>query len=287
MGSFEAMRSPCQVWMETTDEALARQLGTAVAEEVWRIQDKYSRFLESSVIGRINRTAGEWFTMDEETAALLAFADECWRMTDGRIDVTVGAYMKHWRFDGKSPPPAVEVLKSLQQVVGWDKVDLDGRRLRLPPGGYLDLGGIGKEYAVDRCMVLLAERLPGAGAMVNLGGDLHAMPRKNGRPWQVGVEGVKHGEPVREVLSLLRGGIATSGDTRRYAVDEKGRILGHILDPRTGWPVENGPATVTVVSGTATQAGILSTLAMLHGEEAERFLQRENVRHLVQWRTAA
>lgn len=282
LGQFEAMKSPCEIWLET-DEAWAKPLIEWAANETWRIEKKYSRFLVDSVLSHLNQNAGSWQTLDDETQSLLKFADECWRLTEGMIDITIGAYLKHWRFDGKTPPPLRKQLKKMASYVGWEKVGLQQNKLFLPQGMQLDLGGIGKEYAVDTVALALTNKLPEGGIMVNFGGDLFAIrPRLDKRPWTVGIESILAGKPIVKTVELFQGAIATSGSTKRYAVDKRGRALGHILNPKTGWPVAGGPASVTVVADTATQSGMLSTYAMLRGGDAESFLQQQEVEYYLQ-----
>jgi thiamine biosynthesis lipoprotein len=140
----------------------------------------------------------------------------------------------------------------------------------------LDFGGIGKEYAVDRVCDLLAAR-DSAPFLINFGGDLRANRRPPRGPWQVGIE---RPDAVREatlLLDLEHGALATSGDSRRYLLRD-GIRYGHILDPRTGWPVPGSPRSVTVAASSCTEAGVLATLALLHGARAEQYLQGEGVR---------
>jgi thiamine biosynthesis lipoprotein len=141
----------------------------------------------------------------------------------------------------------------------------------------IDFGGIGKEYAVDCAAALvtpLTER-----CLLNFGGDLRALgARANGRPWQVGIEAVDRLSTAARVVDLYRGGLATSGDSRRYLLKD-GRRYGHILDPTTGAPVVDAPRSVTVVAGSCTQAGMLATLAMLQGAAAEAFLNEQGARY--------
>lgn len=282
LGQFEAMKSPCEIWLET-DEVQAKSLIQWAADETWRIEKKYSRFRSDSVLSQINQQAGQWQDLDIETLSLLNFADECWRLTGGMIDITVGTYLKHWCFDGKTRPPPRKLLKQLVSKVGWDKLKLQQGKLLLPVGMQLDLGGIGKEYAVDSVALVLASKLAQGGIMVNFGGDLIAIrPKLDRTPWTIGVESIQAGQTIMKTVALLQGAIATSGSTKRYAVDKRGKILGHVLNPKTGWPVAHGPASVTVVADTATQCGMLSTYAMLQGENAADFLQQQGVEFYVQ-----
>jgi FAD:protein FMN transferase len=282
MGSYEAMKSPCEIWLET-DEAQARRLTQWAAQESWRIEEKYSRFRDDSVLTRLNNSAGAWQALDTETAALLRFAGECWSLTDGMIDITVGGYMKLWRFDGRTRPPSRKLLKQQAAFVGWEKLQLNDDQLFLPTGMSLDLGGIGKEYAVDAVAVALAAKSPSGGIMVNFGGDLMAVrARANGSAWTIAVENIHSPQTPLQTILLLQGAVATSGSSKRFAVDKYGKILGHILNPRTGWPVAHGPASVTVIAESATQCGMLSTYAMLKGRQAESFLAQQKVQYFIQ-----
>jgi thiamine biosynthesis lipoprotein len=146
----------------------------------------------------------------------------------------------------------------------------------------IDFGGIGKEYAVDRAVRLLAAAHPALGVVVNLGGDLAvAGMRQANRCWAIGIEPVDGTTEPVETLALRAGALATSGDSRRF-VQRGGRRYSHILDARTGWPVEQAPRSVTVLARTCTEAGTLSTLAALKGGDAGRFLAATQAKHWLQ-----
>src|SRR6187399_1562711 len=145
----------------------------------------------------------------------------------------------------------------------------------------IDLGGIGKEYAVDRAAAL-AEAAGNDAVLVNFGGDLFASGlRRGARPWTVGVDDPESpgGAPLI-ALEIGRGGLATSGNARRF-VRDRGRRLGHILDPTTGWPVDGAPQSVTVLAASCLEAGTFATLASLRGAGARAFLEAEGVRHWI------
>ena len=142
----------------------------------------------------------------------------------------------------------------------------------------IDFGGIGKEYAVDRVADWAARESPDP-VLVNFGGDLRCTgaPRASGA-WQVGIESLaRPGQPAKRI-ELKSGALATSGDARRAIVLD-GKRYGHILDARTGWPAPGAPRSITVAAPTCSQAGSFSTLAMLHGVDAEAFLRAENLRY--------
>ncbi len=141
----------------------------------------------------------------------------------------------------------------------------------------IDFGGIGKEYAVDRALAL-AESYTRAPVMVNLGGDLRVSgPRRDGTPWYVAIEDVDRAGAAAGLLELSSGALATSGDAYRYLL-KSGVRYGHVLNPRTGWPITDAPRSVTVHAATCTEAGLLAKLALLRGAGAEEFLKSEKVR---------
>lgn len=274
------MGSPCEVLVDSFHEQPAQAVASAVAACAWRIEEKFSRYRDDSVVGRINRAAGAPVEVDEETANLLDFADRAWRMSDGKFDITSGVLRRAWIFDGGTRVPQADEIRALLPLVGWSRVSWQRPLLTLQPGMELDFGGIGKEYAVDLALAAAAT-LTDAPVLVNFGGDLAATGvQRDGRAWRVGVEGISASQ-IPWTVELAGGALATSGDTYRF-VSEGGKRRPHILDPRSGEPVLGAPRSVTVAAATCVEAGAWCTLAMLEGEGAETFLEREGVRHWVQ-----
>ena len=276
-GRFVAMASPCECLVRDVDESLAREVAESVAAEAWRIEHKYSRYRDDNLVAAINAGDQQWVTLDEETVRLLDFADQCWRLSDGAFDITSGVLRRAWRFDGSDQVPQPEQVHALLPLVGWDKVEREAGCIRLQKGMELDLGGIGKEYAVDSAFQRAA-KLTDADLLVNFGGDLVA--RAATSPWQVGMEGTAR--PMAGQLRFTTGALATSGDSRRYLL-RNGIRYSHVLDPRSGWPVADAPRAVTVFGQQCTQAGLLSTLALLQGRDAETMLRGAGVQYWIQW----
>jgi len=276
LGTFSAMASPCEVHIAGADRTLALRTVRSVAGEARRIEQKFSRYVEGNIVDLINRSEGEPVSVDEETARLLDYASELHTLSEGRFDITSGILRRVWRFDGGSEIPSKRDVNALLDAIGWHRVVWQRPTIRLEKSMQIDLGGIGKEYAVDRAAAL-AEQC-GASCLVNFGGDLRAQGAgPDGLGWLVGIEAIKATQGVANMIRLRHGGIATSGDTYRYLIRE-GKRYGHILDPTTGWPVEDAPRSVTVAADTCTEAGMLATFAMLHGANAETFLSAQGVR---------
>lgn len=273
---FTAMASPCEVLVPLMSRHAALAIGTVAADEAWRIEAKYSRYRDDSVTAWIHDHRGTAVEVDEETASLLDFAGRCFDLSGGLFDITSGVLRRVWTFDGSDRVPEPDAVRRLLPLIGFNRVRWQAPHLLLPAGMELDFGGIGKEYAVDRAYELLAagDRTP---FLINFGGDLRANRRPAHGPWQVGIERPDTGGAAM-LLELEHGALATSGDSRRYLLKD-GIRYGHILDPRTGWPLSGAPRSVTVAASSCTEAGLLSTLGLLHGVAAKAFLQEQGVRH--------
>lgn len=269
------MGSPCELVCEARKRSEALELTQLVAAEAWRIEDKFSRYLAGNIVDRINSAAGKPVEIDDETADLLDFAVTLYRLSEQRFDITSGVLRRVWRFDGGDRIPSGESVKDVLRLVGWHRVAWQRPVLEMPLGMEIDLGGIGKEYAVDRCAVLVREQ-GGSPCLVNFGGDLAATGRPGRRrSWKVAIEGDEPGAPDR-MIDLKQGALATSGDARRFLL-KNGIRYGHILDPTTGWPVPDAPRSITIAADTCVEAGMISTLAMLKGAEAENFLAAQEL----------
>ncbi len=275
--TFMAMGSPCEVLCETGSAVEAEDIAEVVAAEAWRIEDRFSRYVVGNIVDRINSASGSSVEVDEETAGLIEFANLLYDMSDGRFDITSGVLRRIWTFDGSDRVPGEAEILDVMRHVGWEKVSWMNRVLTMPAGMQIDLGGVGKEYAVDKAIGLVREHTAMA-CLVNFGGDLAVTgPPTCRASWQVGREALQGpSASPGGVIQLKTGALATSGDTRRFLMKD-GVRYGHILDPTTGWPTTGAPASITVAADTCVQAGVLCTLATLLGSAAESLLDAERV----------
>jgi len=280
---FDAMASPCEVLIETSNQSLALEIGDVVANEVWRIEDKFSRYDINSVCSQINQSEGQSIAIDNETFLLLSFAQQCYQLSDGLFDITSGALRKVWRFDCTDNIPSQKAVRQVMASVGWEKISFDEHQITLPKGMEIDFGGIGKEYAVDKASILVQNKTT-SPCLVNLGGDLCATQcQSNGQPWRVGIEHPlasinKFTGKKEMIVSLFQGALATSGDAKKFLL-KAGVRYSHILNARTGWPIKQAPRSMTVVAPQCIQAGILATLSLMQGKDAEKFLQDQGVKY--------
>ena len=268
-----------QIWADS--EGHARRGAEAAIADVRRIEAKYSRYRDDSVITAINRGAGNAeVAIDAETAALLRYADQCYRLSGGLFDITSGALRRAWDFR-RTPPrlPSESELQAAVAAIGWCDVEWNEHAIRLPRAGMeIDLGGIGKEYAADRMATLCLERGL-EHALVNLGGDVRVTgPQAGGAPWRVGIRHPRRDEEVAATLEMISGGLATSGDYERFFEIEGVRYC-HLLNARSGWPVRYWQS-VSVAAPLCVVAGSCSTIAMLLERSGDAFLDAQGVRYL-------
>lgn len=273
---FAAMASTCEIWVDGAPPSQWPTLAQTAYHEARRIERKWSRYRDDNLIHRINSADGNTVEVDDETARLLDYGAVLFEASEGRFDLTSGVLRRAWRFDGGNRLPDDTHVRQLLEQVGWQRVRWARPHLQMAPGMEIDLGGIGKEYAVDQSLSLLQAHTD-AALLVNYGGDLAAnRPPGDDAPWRIGIGDDGHPDVGAPLIRLRRGGIATSGDAHRF-VETGGVRYGHVLDARTGWPVPGAPHSVTVAAATCSEAGSLSTLAMLSGADAEAFLRNQGV----------
>jgi len=243
----------------------AETIARAAENEAFRIERKFSRFREESVVSEIARNAGRApVAVDDETVALVEAALDLARLTGGRFDPTVGVLRRAWNFRAPRVPDDDE-LAALLPLVNHGAVSVrDGTVFLEREGMELDLGGVGKEYAVDRAADVL--RAHGVtSALLNFAGDVRTIGgRGDGRPWSIGVADPRAPGQCRFAVRLIGGaGVATSGDYERCFVKD-GVRYHHLLDATTGRPAQ-GVMSATVVAASAFLAGRIATAAFLLG----------------------
>jgi len=277
---FKAMGCPCEIQLFSSTQALAHQMADAAITDARRLEAKYSRYRNDSLLSEINRVAalGGNIEVDGETASLLNYAAACYEQSDGLFDVTSGLLRQAWRFE-LSTLPDQSLIQSLLDRIGWHKLYWQAPVLKFPqPGLELDFGGIVKEYAVDR-LASLCLSLGVRHGIINLGGDIKLIgPRPDGRPWRVGLRHPRQLDSMIETLDLNEGAVASSGDYER-CITVEGVRYGHVLNPKTGWPVRH-LAAVSVMGDFCVVAGSASTIAMLKEEKGPAWLEEMGLPHL-------
>jgi FAD:protein FMN transferase len=259
---FKALGGFCALHVYADDNAALR----AGEAEALRIESRYSRYRADSIVARINAAAGGApLAVDEETAALLDYAATAHAQSGGLFDITSGVLRRAWDFRAQRVPAQTDI-DALLPLIGWRQVEWARPHIRLPRAGMeIDFGGFGKEYAADRIAAVLRDHGIRHG-LVDLAGDICVIgPHADGSAWQIGVQHPR-AEGAIATVPLTHGAIASSGDYERAFVRD-GRRYSHILDPRSGWPVQ-GLAAVSVLADQCLIAGTATTCALLLGAEA-------------------
>lgn len=261
--AFNAMGTPCDIQLYAKSRTGAKRASELIIADVRRLESLYSRYRSDSFLSAINRVAmaGGRISVDEETTELLNYAATCYEQSEGLFDITSGILRRAWNFKSGKLPSDAQVQELLGRI-GWDKLCWRPPLLEFPvPGMEIDFGGIVKEYAADRTASLSLQAGIRHG-LVNLGGDIKIIgPRPDGKPWRIGIRHPGRKETAMQMLLLHEGAVASSGDYERCILLD-GIRYGHVLNPKTGWPVRH-LASVTVVSDWCVVAGSASTIAML------------------------
>ncbi len=265
--AFRAMGTACQVKVHGVPVSTARDFQNELIQWVAQFEARYSRFIPDSLIGKINAAAGEhWVETDPETDRLFTLCQELFFFTRGSFDPTALPLIQLW--DWKKRPAAVPAAKDIQAalaLVGWNKIERRPGGIFLPQRGMgLDLGGIGKEYAVDRVMNLAQQRGI-QNVLVDFGQDVRVLGRGLDKEfWTIGLDDATNTGKCWVGAALTNHAVATSGDYLRH-FEVNGVRYGHILDPRTGYPALNDCRAASVIAPSCTIAGLLSTSACILG----------------------
>jgi thiamine biosynthesis lipoprotein len=281
----QAMGTTWSLRLGSEPDVALDELARLVQERLDQVDRAMSTYKADSELSRFNRHASlEPFAVSSATLEVFRVATEVSERSGGALDVTVGPLVALWGFGAGAkipgaPPP--EELERVLERVGWRRIELDesaGTLTKTHPETICDLSAVAKGYAVDRAAEALVERGV-ADFLFELGGELSARgQRPEGGPWRVGIEDANEsGRDVLEVVHLGDEALATSGDYRNY-YEEDGVRRSHLLDPRTGRPIEHGLASVSVIHARAAQADAWATaLAVLGHEEGRRIAEEEGL----------
>ena len=266
---FTAMGTTCRVDFAAPSFSAAIDFKDICLQWLADFEVKYSRYRLDSMISEVNRAAGkEAVPIDDELESMFRLCDWFHWLTRGVFDPTLLPLSLLWDYHPECPViPAKEAIERAREHVGWLKVQRDTGRVYLPEKGMaIDTDGFGKEYAVDRVAEMALQR--GIEQfVVDFGQDLrvHGKPPEAGE-WRIGLEHPEDPGRCWCGVALRDRAVATSGDYLRNFFQD-GVRYGHILDPRTGYPVQHACGAVSVVAPTCVEAGIIATAAFVLGPE--------------------
>ena len=229
----------------------------------------FSRTIEGSDVWKVNHAEGQPVTVNEHTRVLIEKALHYSALSNGAFDITVAPLMELWDFTGGiQTVPDPLLIEEKARLVGYEQLQLSGNTVTLPSGCQIDFGAIAKGYIADR----LADFMRGKGvksAMINLGGNVYVIGAKpDGSAWNVGLQdpfagtGNSFAAYAAKELSVV-----ASGTYERGFIKD-GTLYHHILEPKTGWPVNNGVTSLTIISPSSADGDALSTACFALGKDA-------------------
>jgi thiamine biosynthesis lipoprotein len=234
------------------------------------IEERMSMVKKESDVYKLNHAQGEALQVHEDTYYVIQKAKEYFELTGGYFDPTLGSVVELWKIGTEEAaiPSSEELEKALTHVDGRQIELLDNLQVRIPQGAVLDLGAIAKGYAADE-MAKIAKEEGVTSAIFDLGGNVLTLGDKEGKKFRIGIQ-----EPFSEILRgspfaillLSNQTVVTSGDYERF-FEEDGKRYHHILDFRTGYPVENELASVSIITDSSIRADALSTAVYAMGRE--------------------
>jgi FAD:protein FMN transferase len=260
--------------LQWTGNATEAEVAAAAEQELARIDALLSNYRADSTLERFN-AAGSTAPLElpPDLVTLLALAKRIHAASDGCFDPTVRPLVRAWGFDGDSPAvPAADAIDEARAAVGLDKLELvDATHVqKAVPTLELDMASIGQGYSVGRLADLL-ERHGSTAYLVEIGGEVVARGSKpDGSAWRVGIENPIEGQGAGPALRMppeARTAVVTSGSYRHY-LEADGRRFGHIIDPRSGSPVDHALVSVTVIGGDAATAAAWGTALLCLGPRA-------------------
>lgn len=247
---------------------------SAAEAEIYRLDALMSRSNERGDIYNLNDSG--YGVVSDETASVINTALDVCRETNGAFDITVTPIMDAWGFFGHVyRVPSDNEISELLTRVTYNSVALDGNNVILNNGAAIDLGGIAKGYASGRAAQVLKDNGI-SSALISFGSAIEAVGTKpDGSKWTIGITNPQNPEEYIITLDISDTCVATSGSYERV-FEENGKRYHHIIDPSTGYPADNGLASVSVIGGDPTRADALSTALFVTGLDGASEFWRNN-----------
>ncbi len=271
-------------------DGAAAELRRGVETRLAELEGLLSTYDPGSDVSRLNHSRSiQWTSVSQETADVVAEGIQVARYTEGAFDITCGPLVNLWGFGPDRQPlsqaPTDEQLAQAKAAVGLEYIEyqLNPPAVRkTKPEVHVDLSGVAKGYAADQIALLLREARI-ANFLVDIGGDMRARGvNPDERPWRIGIEAPLPGvRSIHRVVELSDTALATSGDYRNY-FEQDGRRYSHVLDPRTGRPIEHRLASVSILDPSCARADALATgLLVLGPEEGYRVARQQRLAALL------
>ncbi|MEJ5283676.1 MAG: FAD:protein FMN transferase [Brevinematia bacterium] len=251
----------------TYNAKLAKKDKEAISNLLTELENKFSISTDNSIVNQLKKT-NVLFYNDDEIFFVLKKSKYFYEISEGNFDITIGKLVKTWGFYNEEYrlPSLYEIKKAVLEV-GFNNLTFSSNYIQLNKNVWFDFGGILKGYAVEKVVSYLKSKGYKTG-IVNLGGNLKVFGEKpDGTKWKIGIRDPRKIGEIFKVIELEpEESIATSGDYEKYFITN-GVRYHHILNPKSGFPVANGVAGVSVITTNAMEADAYSTILFILGKE--------------------
>ncbi len=250
-----------------------RSAGKIVYQEFKRLDKIFNLYKVSSELTRLNSTFNQPVKVSAELIEVLNIAKQVYDLSDGAFDVSQGALYKFWKektTKGKIEKfPSKNEIEALKQLGGMNYLVIDSKEKTLTikrQGLIIDLGAIAKGYMVDKAAMKLRKEGINS-AIINAGGDIYCLGKNKNQAWRVGIKNPEELRGLLETQELINEAVATSGNYEQF-FEFKDKQYSHLIDPRSGYPVDNQVSSVSVITKNCTSADSLATAFFVIGKQA-------------------
>ena len=260
------------------------EVGQEKIDEAFKLCEEYEKLLSKTIEGsdvyKINHAGAQPVKVDAETKNVIALSLKMSEESEGKFDITIGRLTDLWDFKADNPEvPAEDDIKAAIETVDYRNVRIDGNNITVKGGqSHIDLGGVAKGYISHK----LAKHMEKKGvkhAIINLGGNVVTIGEKpGGESWNIGIQDPNgEGQEILGATKAKDEAIITSGVYERK-FEENGKTYHHIIDPKTGYPVDNDIEGVTI-KASSENAGLCdaySTICLLMGvKDGKKFIEEK------------
>lgn len=260
----------------TTYGANAEKALEDAEKRILQLEAELSATSETSEIWKLDHSDGKTVELSDDTSELIEKALDMCGKTYGCLDITVYPVLKEWGFTtGEYKIPEKTKIDELLSKVGYNKVKINGKNIKLPEDVQIDLGAVAKGYTGDEILDIM--RSHGVeSALINLGGNVQTLGKKpDGSDWKIAVRDPFRPENDMCVVETSDRSIITSGNYERFFIGEDGRRYCHIIDPANGYPADNGYVSVTVIGNSGIVCDALSTAVFVAGTKKAPEIMRD------------
>ena len=268
----------CTITVYSEDEEKGKEIVADAFELCKNYEDKMSKTIKGSDVYKVNNAGGKAVSVSDETKEVIEMGIEMCEASDGKFDITVGRLTDLWDFKSDDPEvPSENDLEQAVSTVGSEKIKIRGNDVVIEGGkAKIDLGGIAKGYISGKVADFIEEQGV-ENAVINFGGNVVTIGKKtDGSDWNVGIQDPNaEGQQILGATKAADQAVITSGIYERK-FKAGGKTYHHIIDPKTGYPVENDVEGVTLKCprDKAGQCDAMSTICLLMGsEEGMKFIE--------------